>query len=187
MNNSGAPYNPNYMGLMQRLKFRFRRIAAAGIVTIAFVPAWCAGNAPEKADRIVIIKSERSLTLFHQGKVLKTYKVALGHEPQGPKVRIGDNKTPEGLYTIDSRNAHSQFHLSLHISYPNAEDRARAKKLGVNPGGDIMIHGIPPAYAYLGALHRQTDWTLGCIAVTDPEIEEIWSMVPVGTVVEIKP
>ena len=105
----------------------------------------------------------------------------------GPKTREGDNKTPEGLYTIDSRNAHSQFHLSLHISYPNAADRARAAKLRVSPGGDIMIHGLPPAYAHLGPLHRKFDWTAGCVAVTDSEIEEIWKLVPIGTVVEIRP
>lgn len=140
-----------------------------------------------QADRIVILKSERTLTLLRQGKVLKSYKVALGPSPAGPKTRQGDNKTPEGLYTIDSRNAHSQFHLALHISYPNAGDRARAARLKVNPGGDIMIHGLPPDYAYLGALHRKVDWTAGCIAVTDAEIEEIWKMAPIGTVVEIKP
>lgn len=127
------------------------------------------------------------MTLWRQGKLLKSYKVALGREPIGAKKQHGDNKTPEGLYTIDSRNAHSHFHLGLHISYPNAADRARARKLGVNPGGDILIHGLPPAFAYLGPLHRQRDWTLGCIAVTDAEIEEIWAMVPVGTAVEIKP
>jgi murein L,D-transpeptidase YafK len=140
-----------------------------------------------QADRIVIMKSARTLTLLRQGQVLKTYKVALGQEPLGPKTQRGDSRTPEGEYIIDSRNPHSQFHLSLHVSYPNARDRARAAKLGVNPGGDIMIHGLPPAYAYLGALHRQTDWTLGCIAVTNAEIEEIWSLVPNGTKVEIKP
>jgi murein L,D-transpeptidase YafK len=140
-----------------------------------------------QADRIVIVKSARTLTLLRQGQVLKTYKVALGQEPVGPKTQRGDSRTPEGDYVIDSRNPHSQFHLSLHVSYPNAADRARAVKLGVSPGGDIMIHGLPPAYAYLGALHRQTDWTLGCIAVTNAEIEEIWSLVPNGTKVEIKP
>jgi murein L,D-transpeptidase YafK len=140
-----------------------------------------------QADHIIIVKSERTMTLRRQGQVLKTFKVALGGEPAGAKVQRGDQRTPEGLYTIDSRNAHSQFHLALHISYPNAADRERAKRLGVNPGGDIMIHGLPPAYSWLGPLHRQHDWTLGCVAVTDPEIEEIWNMVPNGTTVEIKP
>jgi len=148
-----------------------------------------AGNtaATAQADRIVIAKSERTMTLMQAGKVLKTYKVALGTNPVGAKRRQGDGKTPEGLYTIDSRNAHSQYHLSLHISYPNAADRANAAKLKVSPGGDVFIHGLPPAYSYLGPLHRKYDWTLGCVAVTDSEIEEIWRLVPNGTVVEIKP
>jgi murein L,D-transpeptidase YafK len=113
--------------------------------------------------------------------------VALGGVPVGAKQKQGDHKTPEGDYIIDSRNSHSQFHLSLHISYPNAGDRKHARRLGVNPGGDIMIHGLPPAYAYLGPRHRQWDWTEGCVAVDNEEIEEIWNMVPVGTRVEIKP
>src|SRR5262245_48792502 len=145
------------------------------------------GPAAVQADQIVIVKSERTLTLLRQQQVLRTYKVALGTEPKGAKTRQGDNRTPEGEYTIDSRNAQSQYHLSLHISYPNAVDRARAAKLRVNPGGDIFIHGLAPSFAYLGPLHRQTDWTLGCVAVTNAEIEEIWSLVPNGTRVEIKP
>jgi murein L,D-transpeptidase YafK len=171
------------------MRSRRRQTVAASCVLLA----WCAQGLSAKkrdgvqADRVVIIKSSRTLTLLRQGQVLKTYKVALGHEPEGPKTQRGDNRTPEGEYIIDARNAHSSFHLSLHISYPNGADRARASKLRVNPGGDIMIHGLPPAYSYLGPLHRQTDWTLGCIAVTDAEIEEIWSLVPNGTTVEIKP
>lgn len=167
---------------------RRQSVAAACVLLL-----WCTqGSSAKKrevvqADRIVIVKSARSLTLLRQGQVLKTYKVALGQQPEGPKTQRGDNRTPEGEYIIDARNAHSSFHLSLHISYPNAADRTRAGKLGVSPGGDIMIHGLPPAYAYLGPLHRQSDWTLGCIAVTNAEIEEIWSLVPNGTKVEIKP
>jgi murein L,D-transpeptidase YafK len=96
-------------------------------------------------------------------------------------------RTPEGLYRIDGRNAHSQFHKSLHISYPNARDRERAQKLGVKPGGDIMIHGLPNGQGSVGKAHLQSDWTWGCIAVTDEEIEEIWRLVPDGTVIEIRP
>lgn len=139
------------------------------------------------ADRIIIVKSSRTMTLFHSGSVLRSYKVALGGHPVGAKERQGDERTPEGEYKIDSRNAHSQFHLALHISYPNAADRARARSLGLDPGGDIMIHGLPAGWARIGAAHRLRDWTLGCIAVTNPEIEEIWQLVPVGTTVEIKP
>ena len=143
--------------------------------------------APVQADKIVILKSARSMTLLSGSKVLKTYKVALGSVPIGPKQVEGDHKTPEGDYVIDGKNAHSQFHLSLHISYPNAADQQRARSMGAGPGGAIMIHGLAPPFAYLGPLHRQTDWTDGCIAVTNAEIEEIWTLVPVGTRVEIRP
>jgi murein L,D-transpeptidase YafK len=127
------------------------------------------------------------MELYQNGKLLKTYKVALGGNPVGPKTRQGDHRTPEGAYRIDAKNSHSHYHLALHVSYPNADDRARATKLKASPGGDIMVHGLPYQFAYLGALHRQTDWTDGCVAVTNAEIEEIWKMVPVGTTIEIKP
>lgn len=143
--------------------------------------------APVQADKIVILKSAHSMTLLNGSKVLKTYKVALGSRPVGPKQVEGDHKTPEGNYVIDAKNAHSQFHLSLHISYPSAADQQRARSLGARPGGAIMIHGLAAPFACLGVLHRQTDWTDGCIAVTNAEIEEIWKLVPVGTRVEIHP
>lgn len=141
----------------------------------------------KKADCIMIVKSTRTMTLMNGGKVLKTYKVALSAHPIGGKERLGDDKTPEGLYTVDWKNAQSKFHLALHVSYPNAADKERAKKLGVNPGGEIEIHGLGKAFGYLGALHRQVDWTAGCIAVTNEEIDEIWKLVAVGTPIEIKP
>jgi murein L,D-transpeptidase YafK len=140
-----------------------------------------------QADKIVIEKSKRTMTLLSGKKVLKTYKVALGRVPVGPKRVEGDHKTPEGSYVIDAKNPHSLFHLALHISYPSAEDQQRARGLRVRPGGAIMIHGLPKAFAYLGALHRQSDWTDGCVAVTNAEIEEIWTLVPVGAKVEIRP
>jgi len=127
------------------------------------------------------------MTLLGQGQVLKTYKIALGSQPQGHKTQRGDHRTPEGVYTIDSRNRRSTFHLALHISYPNAADRAQARRRGVSPGGAIMIHGLPEAFASLGPLHRLSDWTDGCIAVTNEEIEEIWRLVPLGTPIEILP
>ena len=139
------------------------------------------------ADKILIEKNERRLTLFSKGKLLKTYKIALGGNPDGPKERQGDNKTPEGTYVIDSRNRGSLYHLSLHVSYPNDKDKKRAKQLGVSPGGDIMIHGIKNGFSWVGDLHAEVDWTKGCIAVTDEEIEEIDTLVPNGTHVEIRP
>jgi tetratricopeptide (TPR) repeat protein len=141
----------------------------------------------EPADKVLIEKKERRLTLLSKSEVIKTYKIALGGNPVGPKERQGDNKTPEGTYIIDSRNRNSDYHLSLHISYPNEKDKMRAKELGVSPGGDIMIHGIKNGLAWVGALHAGIDWTKGCIAVTDEEMEEIYNLVPNGTIVEIRP
>jgi len=138
-------------------------------------------------DRILIEKSARRLMLISQGEVLKTYKIALGGNPVGPKERQGDDKTPEGTYVIDGRNKDSRFHLSLRISYPNEKDKIRAKELGVSPGGDIMIHGIKNGLSWVGDAHAKVDWTNGCIAVSDEEIEEIERLAPNGTVVEIKP
>jgi tetratricopeptide (TPR) repeat protein len=139
------------------------------------------------ADKILIEKKERRLTLISKGKVLKTYKIALGGNPIGPKERQGDNKTPEGTYVIDSRNKDSRYYLSLHISYPNEKDKKRANELGVSPGGDIMIHGIKNGFSWVGDFHTEVDWTKGCIAVTDEEIEEIDKLAPNGTIVEIRP
>lgn len=148
---------------------------------------FCSAATPLQADRIVVYKARRTMELYHAGKLIKSYKIALGPNSVGPKTRQGDHRTPEGVYRIDSRNAHSRFHLSLHVSYPDAKDRERARRLGVNPGGDIMIHGLPDQYAFLGSLQSKYDWTDGCIAVSNAEIEEIWKLVPVGTEIEIKP
>jgi len=139
------------------------------------------------ADRVVVLKKERTFQLMSQGKVIKTYKVALGGDPVGAKTRQGDHKTPEGFYVLDSRNTHSQFYKSIHISYPSAHDRAAAQQKGVSPGGDVFVHGLPKGYAWVGASHRAKDWTDGCIAVTDQEIDEIWRAVADGTPIEIRP
>ena len=139
-----------------------------------------------KADRIMVEKSTHTMTLYANGKVLKTYHVWLGRGSGNAKQRQGDNETPEGLYTIIGRNPHSAAHLSLHISYPNAQDREHARKLGVDPGGDIMIHGLPPGNDWIKPGQQLADWTYGCIALTDPEIDEIWKMVPTGTPIEIR-
>ena len=141
----------------------------------------------EQADKILIEKAARRLTLLRGGVVLKTYRVALGPQPVGPKQQEGDGRTPEGRYLVDWRNPNSKFHLSLHINYPDADDQAQAVTRGVAPGGDIMIHGLPNASVSVGALHYLKDWTLGCIAVSNQEIEEIWHAVPDGTPVEIVP
>ena len=139
------------------------------------------------ADRVAVYKSERKLVLLSQGKEVRSYKVALGSEPVGPKTRHGDHRTPEGVYTLDSRNPNSHFYKAFHISYPNPKDIATAKKRGVSPGGDIMLHGPPKEYAWVGKAHTLHDWTDGCIAVTNEEMDELWKLVPVGTPIEIKP
>ncbi len=138
-------------------------------------------------SRILIEKRDRRLSLISKDKVLRSYKIALGGNPNGPKERIGDGKTPEGTYVIDSRNRDSRYHLSLHISYPNEKDKKRARELGVSPGGNIMIHGLKNGFSWVGESHTAVDWTEGCIAVTDEEIEEIAQSVPNGAIVEIRP
>ena len=148
---------------------------------------WRSLPAGTTIDRIVVQKSARNLSLFRDGKRLKTYRVALGRNPVGPKQKEGDMKTPEGIYRIDGRNAQSSFHLALHISYPSNDDNARAAERGVSAGFDIMIHGIRNGLGWIGAFHRWKDWTIGCIALTDEEIDELWRVTPDGTTIEIRP
>ncbi len=138
-------------------------------------------------DRIVVEKSKRTLTLMDGAKIVKAYKVALGGQPVGAKDRQGDHKTPEGIYSVDAKNPKSQFHKALHISYPSQADRAHAGKLEVSPGSDVEIHGLGAKWGWIGAKHRLTDWTDGCIALTNEEIDEIYPLVRVGTPVEIRP
>ena len=158
--------------------------AAAGLAWLLIaVPA----AAMPKADEIVVLKSERQLQLKRDGEVYKTYRVALGIKPIGHKQEQGDTRTPEGEYVIDARKPDSRFHRALHISYPNETDRESARSRGVQPGGSIMIHGLPPERAKLGKDHYLWDWTNGCIAVSNPEMDEIWAAVDVGTPITIRP
>lgn len=150
-------------------------------------PANSYSNETEKIDKVLILKSKRKIYLMSKDKQIKEYDMSLGFEPIGHKVQQGDGKTPEGIYKISGRNPKSLYHLSLRISYPNEQDKKRAQELNVDPGGDIMIHGLPNSMPYIGKAHLLNDWTLGCIAVTNDEIKEIWNMVPNGTAVEIKP
>ena len=188
-----------YIERMKPGPFRMLRLRiAAGAVALTTMPVLAAlmtpcalpaqqAALPERADSVLILKKDHVLELLHDGKAIRIYKVALGQGGLAPKQKEGDGRTPEGHYTIDARNSASEYHLSLHISYPSAEDRKRAASLGVAPGGAIMIHGLPNGKGWVGSAHRLYDWTLGCIAVTDPEIEEIWKLVPIGTPVEIRP
>ncbi len=139
-------------------------------------------HGPE-VTRVVVYKSARNMYLLHRDRVLKRYHIDLGFAPDGHKQAEGDGRTPEGDYLVDRRNPNSAFHLSLGLSYPNAQDRARARALGRDPGGDIFIHGDPRLSRRL----RGPDWTAGCIAVTNDEIEDIYAMVTTGTPVSIYP
>ena len=138
-------------------------------------------------DRVLVEKAAHRLTLLRNGTPLKTYRVALGRAPFGPKEKEGDRRTPEGIYLIDIHKEDSDFHRALHISYPERRDLDQAAARGVAAGSDIMIHGIRNGLGWIGAFHRRTDWTAGCIAVTDFEIEEIWRAVPDGTAIELQP
>jgi len=140
-----------------------------------------------QADLVEVFKGERRMELRQDGKVLKAYRVALGFAPERRKEREGDGRTPEGTYTIDARNPKSAFHLSLRVSYPDAHDKAHAASLGVPPGGDIYLHGQPNGLRKLWTRHSGKDWTTGCVAVTDAEIREVWSLVPTGARVVIHP
>jgi murein L,D-transpeptidase YafK len=161
---------------------------AALMVLLLFAALVATAKAtPDKADHILIEKAERRMTLTRGGETLKTYRIALGSSPVGDKEKQGDGRTPEGSYRISFKNPHSKFHLSLKISYPDRADRAAAQRAGVDPGGDIFIHGAPGTSGVPAALVLRRDWTLGCIAVSNDEIEEIWRLVDVGTKVEIRP
>jgi murein L,D-transpeptidase YafK len=166
----------------------------AGVFTALAVGLLCVSTTAESVpqvalhvDRVLVLKKERTLELLSRGKVIKVYKVALGGDPVGPKTSQGDHKTPEGVYVLDFRNAHSQFYKSIHISYPSQRDRALARQKGISPGGDVFVHGLPNGFGAVGAAHRLKDWTDGCIAVTNQEMDEIWRAVPDGTQIEIRP
>jgi murein L,D-transpeptidase YafK len=170
------------------------KILFAGLIPIcAFLLYFCAHRnrnplpAETTVDRIVVQKSARRLSVFRDGKQIKSYRIALGANPVGAKQQEGDMKTPEGMYQIDGRNPQSSFHLALHISYPSVTDEKRARANGISPGCDIMVHGIVNGRGWIGAFHRWKDWTAGCIAVTDEEIEELWRVTPDGTTIEIQP
>jgi len=164
-----------------------RTLAVVFCLMLATVVPASAADAVVKADLIVVEKAKRILTLYAHKKAIKTYRIALGGNPEGHKEQEGDSRTPEGRYTIDAKNPKSSFHLSLHVSYPDKSDRARARRAGVSPGGAIMIHGTPDYLAALGAVGVTPDWTAGCIAVTNAEIEEIYRSVRTGTPIVIKP
>ena len=162
-------------------------LAVAGLVTWRFWPAPPPSAAGPMADLVVVHKGARRLDLYRKGVLLKSYAVALGSHPVGPKWREGDGRTPEGVYRIDYRKADSAFHRALHISYPEPKDISAARRHGVRPGELVMIHGTRNGLTRYGRKLLPADWTDGCIAVTDPEIDEIWRTVPDGTEIILEP
>ena len=173
------------------MRIRVFTALAVGSLFVSMISVWMIGQSAAqvvlRADHVMVRKKERKLELLSRGRVIRSYKVALGGDPIGPKTRQGDHKTPEGSYVLDSRYSQSQFYKSIHISYPSARDRELARQNGYSAGGDVYVHGLPNGYRAVGAAHRLRDWTDGCIAVTDEEIDQIWKAVPDGTPIEIKP
>ena len=165
---------------------------AAGLALATALPAHASGRggpqvAAFKADRVILFKGERKLVLVQGNRILRVYRVALGRYSKGRKTRLGDARTPEGSYTLDYRLDDSKFYRSIHVSYPNDRDLAHAQAMGVSPGGPIMIHGLPEDWNASQLNHPQLDWTQGCIAVSNREIDEIWAAVRDGTPIEILP
>jgi murein L,D-transpeptidase YafK len=159
--------------------------AAAGLggASLAQQPGWPAQTI---ADQILVEKTARKMTLFSNGRPVRSYRIALGRGGVGAKQRQGDGKVPEGRYYITGRNPRSDYHLSLRIGYPTSAQAEDAARRGIDPGGDIMIHGLPNYRPGFGPRHRREDWTEGCIAVTNEEIEEIWQLVPDWSIIEIR-
>ena len=141
----------------------------------------------QTADSVLVIKSESRLYLMYKGEEFASFKVAFGSNPAGHKQQQGDGRTPEGQYILDYKNPNSKYYKSIHISYPNAQDRKNARKRGVNPGGEIMIHGQPNGYGGFSIFVQLFNWTNGCIALSNPDMDFVWDAVKPGTPIEIRP
>ncbi len=164
-----------------------QRLRRYSLYLLLLISHSAAGNSLPLADLVVVDKSDRRLYLFSGDKVLASFPVALGQEPSGHKEEEGDSKTPEGRYFLDARNPNSEFFLSIHVSYPDVNDRRRAAELKVPPGGQIMIHGQPNEPKYSREFYRTADWTDGCIAVSNSAMVDIWLMTELHTPIEIRP
>jgi len=140
-----------------------------------------------KADAVLVVKSEKRLYLLDEGETFASYHVTFGEDPKGHKQRRGDGRTPEGRYVLDYKNAQSSYYRSIHISYPDEQDRRVARQLGADPGGDIMIHGQPNGWGWAGFALQTISWTDGCIALTDSDMDHVWQAVDPGTPIEIRP
>ena len=171
------------------MKYVLAIFALAVIAGFAAWNLWPSTPLPPgtKADLVVVHKAARRLELYRGNELLKAYQVSLGQHPIGTKTQQGDGRTPEGDYRLDYRNPTSSFHKALHISYPEPADIASARSRSVDPGGLVMVHGMKNGFGWIGRLHRVIDWTDGCVAVTNNEIDEIWTAVPDGTKIVLEP
>lgn len=160
-------------------------IVGIAIVYYFYPETWL--PADTKIDKLVVIKSKRAMEAYSNGRVIKTYRISLGQNPLGDKVSEGDKRTPEGEYTINAKNRKSAFHKNLGVSYPNQTDLHEARERGVDAGGNIKIHGLKNGIGFIGKFHRLLNWTAGCIAVTDEEMDELYKKVEIGTPIIIKP
>lgn len=156
------------------------------VILAWWLPAQAQWFVPPKVDLVVVEKSRHSLSLYYRGRFIKRYWVALGPNPAGHKLRAGDGRTPEGRYLLDYKKDHSRFYKAIHISYPNLQDLERAKTQGLDPGGEILLHGQPLNGAEQARL-QGSNWTNGCIAVLDEDMDEIWAVVQPGMPIEIRP
>lgn len=163
-----------------------RNLVLIFVVAVTLIAAADVYADTEKADLVIVEKSSHRLSLYKAGKLLASYHAMFGGNPGGAKEKEGDGKTPEGRYVLDNKK-NSQYHKAFHISYPNAEDIKRAKQLGVAPGGDVMVHGQKNGFGWASFITQRFNWTKGCIALSNDDIDAMWDMVGVGTVIEIRP
>lgn len=157
------------------------------LVSVLLFLSPCLVFSTNKADAVLVDKSDAKLYLMKQGSKYASFQVTFGREPKGHKQQQGDERTPEGHYTLDYKNSNSDFYRSIHISYPNAQDSENARKLGVDPGGDIMIHGQANGWEWAAIIAQLFNWTNGCIALKNPDMDRVWEAVDPGTPIEIRP
>jgi murein L,D-transpeptidase YafK len=164
-----------------------RALGKGLLIALFLILQAVSGVSAQKADAVLVIKSKSRLYLMSKGERIASFHVTFGQNPKGHKQKQGDERTPEGHYWLDYKNQNSKFHKSIHISYPNAKDRANAKRLGVNPGGDIMIHGQKNGWGWASPIVQFFPWTRGCIALSNMDMDQVWEAVDPGTPIEIRP
>jgi murein L,D-transpeptidase YafK len=167
--------------------FYMRAICKSILIVLLLIPYATYGGSGQKADSVLVIKSKNRLYLMSHGQPFVSFYVTFGKDPKGHKQKKGDERTPEGHYLLDYKNVNSKFYKSIHVSYPNANDRANAKRLGVDPGGDIMIHGQANGWGWASPIVQFFSWTDGCIALSDNDMDKVWDAVDPGTPIEIRP